>query len=671
LFPVRFLIDRVDEIPKQKYRIQFLDIEVKVGEHVPDPSTTRNPIILISVWDTFFEKYISFVWREDFKRKKEAKKKRTVHYFSNESDMLRTFFEFVRQTDPDIITGWNVDRFDMAYIINRADMLGLVFKKLSPLGRVSIRHGRDIIIGGRVVFDLLRAYRILNFNERRSYALDNVAKDELGIGKLREEGEDNRKVWMNITKNWRENVDQLIHYNLRDIKLCRELDEKKKIIDFFDERRRVAFCNFGQTFYNSMVIDSFMLKFCKGKYILPSKPEKRKRRFKGAMVLKPKKGLMKNVACFDVKSLYPSIIVSLNLSPEVIDEKGEIRVEDLRLKKGKGLIPSMFEKLFKLREKYKKLMSESDRDSVEYRTYDTKQYAVKVLANSIYGMMGYERFRLFEPRIAKAVTFVGRQIIKWMKDVAEKNGCEVVYGDTDSVFIMREDVKVGYYKKLKEIFNKSFSEFAKQFGVEKHIFKVEFEKLFRVILFGKAMKRYAGHIVVEHGKSVDRLLIRGFETRRSDSSEFAENLQRTVFKMILQEGKSKEEVIKYIRSESKKMKNGKYNLEYIGLPKGINKPLGKYKANTPWVRGCLYANKYLKMNFGKGSKPKLVWLKSTGSYPDTDVICYDYDFQIPKEFEIDWEKMEMENVVMKLSRIFTSLGWSTVELQGQTTLADW
>lgn len=672
MFCNRFLIDKVKEIEKMNYRIWFLDIETFVEGTSNIDSEATNPILSICVWDSYLNRYFQFVWREDFVREKKSTNDTTTYYYPSEKEMMEDFIKFFIHTDPDIISGWNVNKFDICYIIKRIKNIGLTgVYSLSPIGNVYIKYD-EAKIGGRIIFDLNEGYRSLHTNELRSYRLDDVAKDELGIGKTEVE------IWRKIVEIWRTNVERLLGYNRRDSELCKMIDEKNKIIDYFDDRRVLVGSIFDNCFSNSELVDILLLRFCHQKgIVLPRKPSKdevekfKKHKIIGADVFKPKKGIHKNVACFDFASMYPSIVVSMNISPETIDENGEIVLSDeFKFKKEKGILPQLFDKLFKERKKWKDLMDKSKIDSDEYNVYYNKQFHLKCLTNSVYGYTGYVNSRLFDTRLSNAITFVGRTFLNWMKDFFESKGINVIYGDTDSCFISSETFTPEDYKKLEEEVNIAVSEFAKKrFNLTEHTVRIEFDRIYKILIIA-AKKKYAGRIGWNKGVETDSVNIVGLEAKRSDSSEFSANLQKKFLHMILNE-KAKQEILDFVRGEVKKIYDGTYGLDYIGLPKAVKKKFSSYKVTNPWVRGCIYSNKYLGLNFQAGSKPKLVYVTGTGKYPKTDLVCFEFQEQVPKDFVIDKQKMVMEDVTMKLERLFEILSWGVNEIDGQSNLWSW
>jgi len=179
-------------------------------------------------------------------------------------------------------------------------------------------------------------------------------------------------------------------------------------------------------------------------------------------------------------------------------------------------------------------------------------------------------------------------------------------------------------------------------------------------------------LVWKEGKDVNEIDIVGFEIRRSDTPQITKIVQMKVMELILS-GAGYPEVKAFLSDVIKKYRAGKYTLDEAGIPGGIGKGLDDYANDDAQVRGAKYANEHLHTEFGKGSKPKRVYIKAvTGKYPKTDVICFEYADQVPKEFVPDWELMLDKTIKQPISRIIEALGWDWTDVDpSRTTLADW
>jgi DNA polymerase I len=670
LFTNRYLIDRVEKLNKQPWHIVFIDIEILSKGKMPSVKNPEEPICLICVYSNFLKKYFSFVYVENNNTNVEKlqnlqNESWEIKIFYSEFELLKNFIDFLISIDFDIITGWNIQNFDLPYLFSRCDYYGIKFENLSCFKTIKNPFNEKCKIPGRIIFDLMKAYKFIS-EQRRSYSLSYISqKENLSIKK------DQNVDRNNFHSSWQNNIENLIKYNKTDVEILVELDKKLSMFDYFDMRRMICHSTWNDVLLNSRLIDNFILKKYHNKIVFPTKPriEKRKITYEGAIVISPRPGLHENIANFDVSSMYPNIIISFNISPETFSLNGEIIIdENHKFKKEKGLIPSIFDELFELRKKYQNEMQKYPVNSNEYETFDKLQANVKYLINSIYGYLGFQGSRLYNKNVAESVTLVGRETIKFLEEKCNEYNVEIIYADTDGIYVkLNENATIENYEKLLKKLNNDLREFFKKFNIENPRIELKFEKLYSVIFFYYAKKRYAGHLTYVKGKTCDVIEIVGLEAKRSDNSDFGEFIQQKVLEMILHK-KSKDEIINFLRECVKKIKNNEIPIYEIGIPKLITKSFNEYKSNTPWVRGSLYSNKYLFSNFGVGSKVKLIYVKSTGRYPRTDVICFDDEMKIPEDFKIDSDKMIELNIIQKISRIFNAFNWNINEIFEQKTL---
>ncbi len=250
---------------------------------------------------------------------------------------------------------------------------------------------------------------------------------------------------------------------------------------------------------------------------------------------------------------------------------------------------------------------------------------------------------------------------------------------------------------LEDVINSSYDEFAlEELNAAEHRFQIEFEKLYRRFFQAGKKKRYAGHIVWKEGKDVDDIDITGFEYQRSDIAAITKEVQKEVIDMIVT-GEDTETVKEYLHEVIEDFRAGNVSLSDVGIPGGIGKKLDNYDTDTAQVRGAKYANMLLGTNFQSGSKPKRLYLKKVhpdffqrvqdeqgldpsedplyGEFKrDPDVICFEYDDQVPEEFEVDWDKMLDKTLKGPIERIIEALGISWEEVrsgQEQTGLGQY
>lgn len=673
-FTTRYLIDEVPKIEKTNLRIQYTDIEKDIE---------TNQVISIAVYDNYYNKCIAFAWREGMKETKIDKEFTfpsgykfpvSIHIYSTRNDMLKDYVRFVRSTDPDILTGWFFVQYDAKELIQELNKCGLNASSLSPIGHsyiigeeVNRKTEGNIAIKGRVLWDMLKAYSSLQSARLLDSSLEAISQEELGEGK--------EKLERSVGWNWRNDFDKLVEYNCKDSVLVCRIDQKRHILEYFDTLRRWIGTEWDQLFSETLLWDTYILRKVKGKMILPSKKRLDIDKFKGAMVFLPKKGIHKYIIALDFKSLYPSIIMTFNMSPETVYRENDEKVNDSNLNKKlyklengvsffespRGIFPQILEEMIEERKKYQVEMNKYPYQSPEWETYNDIQTAVKVMMNALYGASAYANFRLATPEIASSITFIGRKIIESTKKEIEKE-FEVLYGDTDSLFVFSKKDKIeDIVKEATELLDK-INVFAtnliKDYGVEKSFIRIELKKIYETFIMcekrGKAevaaKKKYAGRVRWNDNKITDKLEVVGFQSKRSDSSILSRRVQKEVLRLILYGEEDKVEA--YIKEQKRDIE--KVPLEEIGIPQGIGDHLDNYKVDRPHLRGSVYSNTYLGTNFGMGDKPKVVYVRETGKYPRTDVVAFSRD--LPPDFKVDYTIMFEKDIIDKLDSICEASG---------------
>ncbi len=660
-------------------RICILDIECEDERGFPDPQ--RDAITCITCHDSFDNAYTTFLLAagghpDEISAQESAgglkngcfrKETHIICTYTDEVALLKAFVSYINSKDPDVLSGWNFVEFDMPYITGRMERLGLRPDSLARLQGQTERNA----LRGRALFDLLMAYKKMHSTLKESYRLDAVAWEEVGEQKVRYTG--------TISDLWKKQPALLVEYNFKDVELCVAINKKDNIIEFYREIARYVGCPLDKTLNSSSVIDIYVLRKAYGTYVLPSKGFANAEEFEGATVFEPSRGVRENVVVLDLKSLYPMAMMTINASPETKDPQGELKAPNgVRFKKHPdGLTRSIISELLKERDEKKALRNTFAFGSPQYVMYDMQQNVLKVIMNTYYGVSGYTRFRLFDREIGAAVTSVGRAIIEHTRRVIEQQGYKVIYGDTDSCMVqlppLDQEKTIEPARKIEERLNASYQEFAKtELNADTHFFSIKFEKIYARFFQAGKKKRYAGSLVWKEGKVVKETDIVGFEIKRSDTPQITKAVQMKVMEMILA-GEGYAGIKALLADVITKYRAGKYTLDEIGIPGGIGKSLDDYATDDAQVRGAKYANIHLHTEFGKGSKPKRIYIRNvTAKYPKTDVLCFEYGDQVPQEFVVDWELMMDKTIKQPISRIIESLGWDWADVDPQrTTLSQW
>ena len=485
---IRVLVDNYtdSEEPSTGHKVMIFDIEVEVTDGFPDPLKAPNKITSIAFNDPLTKQYYCYVL--DPKKQVGEFKDDIVVSFDDEYDLLNAFFQKYLEIQPTILTGWNVEFFDVTYLYNRAQqVLGSdIASSLSPINIVQWSDFQDRYkIAGVSVLDYLTLYKKYTFSERSSYRLDAIAELEVGEKKVAYEG--------TLNDLYENDLTTFVEYNLQDVKLIQRIDDKLDFIEIARGLAHLGHCPYEDVFMSSRYLEGAILVYLKKQNIIaPNKNYNRKKlngeKFEGAFVQEPIKGKHDWVYDLDITSMYPSCIMSLNISPEtklgkiegwnpeefirkdnkktysfmkgnkllnrftetelknmLDNENISIATNGVIYRKDKtGLLPALLKKWFNERVEYRKLSKkfheEGDKEKSDY--FDRRQHLQKIVLNSLYGVLGLPAFRFYDLDNAEATTLTGQSLIKFTKKIAnnyynkELNDTEnrCIYIDTDSVF---------------------------------------------------------------------------------------------------------------------------------------------------------------------------------------------------------------------------------------------
>ena len=482
----RVLVDMYgdsDEVSKG-HREMFFDIEVEVKDGFPEPSRAENKITAIALYDKTTDKYSCFVLGN-------IPNTDVVESFRSEEELLQRFYQKYLEINPTILSGWNVDGFDIPYLYNRTTrVLGQQFANcLSPISEVFYSENKNRYkIAGVSVLDYFALYKKFTYIQQSSYRLDYIGQKEVGLGKIEYEG--------TLQDLYENDLNKYIEYNLNDVVIVKALDDKLKLIDLVMGIAHVGHVPYEDVYYSSRYLEGAILVYLKNiGVIAPNKDfnarDKMNRtnddKFTGAYVKDPVPGRHEWVFDLDLTSMYPSTIMPLNISPET--KIGRVNGWDAKeflkgtqktysLEKGgktqghmnneelsdmfasnkisissngilyrndkKGLIPILLEKWFDERVEYKRLMKKygDEKNDEQYNYFKRRQHIQKIILNSLYGVLGLPVFRFYDIDNAEATTITGQELIKFTEKIANKfyndklddNKDYCIYTDTDSVF---------------------------------------------------------------------------------------------------------------------------------------------------------------------------------------------------------------------------------------------
>ena len=607
-------------------RIFNIDIETAAENGFPDIETADQAILAISIKDSFTGRIVVFGARAYDNRDPLV----DYMHFKTEKGMLGAFLEYWNDNFPDVITGWNVQLFDIPYIARRIDrILGERYTKmLSPWKLVS---SREIFIKGRkqIAYDLpgistldyLELYRKFTYTNQESYRLDHICSVELGEKKLDHSEYDTFKEF--YENDWQ----KFIEYNIHDVRLVDKLDNKMKLLDLAFTMAYDAKVNYEDVFSQVRMWDNYIyVELLKRKIAIPPKKQNDKsEKYAGAYVKEPKPGIYDWVVSFDLNSLYPHLIMQYNISPEtLLDERHPSATVDGFLKQEvtvdgeyavcangaqyrkdiHGFLPEMMQKMYDSRVIFKKKMIAAKKEyeknpSVELTNEISRcnniQMAKKISLNSAYGAIGNEHFRYYRLANAEAITLSGQLSIRWIENrmneylnnLLQTEGKDyVIASDTDSIYLNLGPLVSKFFanksgdkaaivtildkicqEKLEPFIESSYVFFFKQKTAYDQKMQMKRENIADKGIW-TAKKRYILNVWDSEGVRYKqpKMKIMGLETARSSTPAYFRDKLYEAFKLII--SKTNDDLINFIDEVKRDTRNQEY--EYVAFPRGCN-----------------------------------------------------------------------------------------------------
>lgn len=540
-----------------------------------------------------------------------------VQFYHHEKDLLLDFISLFHKWDPDIIIGWHVIGFDLKFLEKKCMQYNISMNLGRGQSQLKIDERKGVGFfaetQGRLIIDGPPTLRSA-FYKFKNFKLETVAKEVLGHGKdiSSTEGKVDE-----IERRFKEDKMALAKYNLLDCQLVTEIFEKLKIFNFLIERTKISGLTIDRLNISTAAFDFSFLPFLhRKKYVAPNRIDiLRDQSSSGGMVLSPKEGRHKNIAVFDFKSLYPTIIQTFKIDPY-----GRIMAEHHRLttpqgfqfSKSEHILPALIERLLDRRRKAK-----------EEHNHALSQ-AVKILMNSFYGIMGSSRSRFYHSELPQAITTTGHWVLESAMSYLSRHNYQTIYGDTDSIFVQMSSSDPSECMQLAQDITHSLKDLIrKEFGLESHL-ECEFEKLYRQVFFGKmrngegaAKKRYVGQ--EEHG-----LDFKGMEFVRSDWTELAKNFQKELFQKFFDDMPLDDFIRRYIAD----LQAGIYDDKLI-YTKRLSKAPEEYTKNVP-----VHVKAALKLNHQGPYRLKEISYVMTPSGPEPinhHPNIFDYGHYIEKQ----------------------------------------
>ena len=620
-----------------KIKLVTIDIEVAAESGFPDVFNCAEELLAITLQDYTTKEIICFASRPFNNTRKDVK----YIQCQDEYNLIDRFLEYWSNNPPEVVTGWNCELYDIPYIVGRIERLmgEKVVRKLSPWGYV---RKKDFVVQGRKqiscemagisVIDYLDLYRKFTYTNQESYRLDHIAFVELGKKKLDHSEFDTFRDF--YTGNWQ----KFIEYNIIDVELVDQLEDKMKLIELCLTMAYDAKVNYTDVFFQVRTWDSIIYNYLKRKnVVIPPKVRTDKdSQYAGAYVKEPIPGKYDWVVSFDLNSLYPHLIMQYNISPEtLLDQRhpsvnvDKILSEEVTFEMFKdyavcangamyrrdkrGFLPELMQKYYDERVIYKNRMIKAKKAyeknpskslEKEIARCNNIQMAKKISLNSAYGAIGNQYFRYYKLENAEAITLSGQVSIRWIENrmnqkinhiLKTKDTDYVIASDTDSIYlnlgplvevIYKEREKttesvVGFLNKICEVeFEKyiesSYKALANYVNAYDQKMTMKRENIADRGIW-TAKKRYILNVWDSEGVRYKepKLKIMGLETARSSTPAYFRTKLYDAFKMIVT--KTNDDLIKYI--EDTKRETNSQDYSEISFPRGVN-GLNKYQSKS-------------------------------------------------------------------------------------------
>ena len=563
-----------------------------------------------------------------------------IEWVNDEAALLQALEKTIQSLDPDIIIGWNVINFDFRLLIKRAALHHLTLRIGRDQSPVHWRDSRTeknqgfIYIAGRVVIDGIAALKAEAYSFP-SFSLEAIGQHFLGRGKATDDVDNRMQA---INHDFKTNKVKLAEYNLQDCILVWDIFQKIKLLDYLVFRSQLTGLELDRAGGSVAAFTNLYLpKLHRQGYVSPNLPEGGGLASPGGYVMNSKPGLYENVLVLDFKSLYPSIIRTFKIDPLGLVEgnkEPENAIEGFRggnFSRDKHLLPDIITELWAKRDQAKK----SDDQA--------RSQAIKIIMNSFYGVLGSGGCAFYDTRLASSITLRGHEIMQQTAKWIEAKGYDVIYGDTDSTFVLlKENVsdqqanETGH--SLAQMINEKWqNKLAEEHEIDCYL-EIQFESHFSRFLMPTirgsehgSKKRYAG--ILKTGGN-EKLIFKGLENVRTDWTELAKDFQLKLYQRVFSDKDSAEFIIETVRQTL----SGERDSELI-FRKRLRRNLQSYVKNVPpHVRAARIADAE-NLKRGKSLKHQNKgWISYVMTVNGPQPINYisaeiDYQFYVDRQLE--------------------------------------
>ncbi len=627
LMPLEADIKPPDRYLMERFITGPVAFEIAPGSHHPTISTTHinTPLRPTSFTPCFkvvsFDIETSFTHDHLFSIALYGRDKQTVlmigngkpsehcTYFHSEVDLINGFLNWIEHYDPDILIGWNCINFDLRFLARKCEVLNIPFTlgrnrekvEWRTTGHNDAQEAEEdkhyfVLVPGRAVLDGIDTLRSATYHFE-SFSLENVGRVLLGRGKLIHDPDDRGE---EIIRLFNEDKAALAAYNLEDCKLVWDIFEETELIDFAIERARLTGLALDRVGGSVAAFENLYLpRLHRQGYIAPNLPVNPQGvGSPGGYVMDSTPGLYDHVIVLDFKSLYPSIIRSFKIDPYGLteadalwhpdDEHTPEPLKDIAhyspgyrsayFKKDNSILPSLIEHLWQAR------------DVAKEHHNNALSQAIKIIMNSFYGVMGTPGCRFFDPRLPSSITLRGHDIMNQTRTLIESQGFDVIYGDTDSIFVWikrpvsnTEADSIGL-NLVNHVNHWWKSHLAEQYELECAL-ELEYENHYSKFLMPTmrgskqgTKKRYAGLIdkPSETGQPSHKLVFKGLENVRTDWTPLAREFQKALYERIFLGQPHTDFILQIV----KEIRAGQHDKK-LRFRKRLRRKLADYQKNIP------------------------------------------------------------------------------------------
>ncbi len=569
-----------------------------------------------------------------------------IQYVADEANLLECWMDWVEKVDPDILIGWNLVNFDLRLLQKKSQVLNIPLRigraKAIPAWRKAQTDAEHyfISIPGRVVLDGIDTLKSATYNFA-SFALDSVGQELLGRGKLIQDEEKLDPLFKpkEIRRQFHQDKAALAAYNLEDCQLVWDIFEKADLINFSIERARLTGLEMDRVGGSVAAFDNLYLPRLHRKgFIAPNIGDYQgELSAPGGYVMDSKPGLHNSVLLLDYKSLYPSIIRTFKVDPYARIAAKQAAADDIiagfdgaSFSKNENILPEIIAGLWQARDQAK-----ADKN-------DSLSQAIKIIMNSFYGVLGTPGSRMHDSRLTSSITKRSHEIILKTVETIEAEGYEIIYGDTDSVFVSLQQAvdnqtaqSIGH--RLVDIINAYWSHhLQQQYGIHSYLemeLETHFSQFFMPTVRGSdqgSKKRYAG--LIDDGQGNRTIHYKGLETVRTDWTELARLFQQNLYQLVF-DGKEYQD---YVRQTVDELRAGIFDSALV-YRKRLRKKLSEYVRNIPpHAQAAIKAEAIFKQNAKPSRYSNKSWIEYVITLSGAETLeCQhsklDYDHYIEKQ----------------------------------------